>query len=61
VFLKLAEWEKQSLEIERPTRSQVREVMRLRAGGLKEKIKRRFYSDGDKVRAEEDEKSGTEG
>lgn len=44
MFLKVTEREKQSLEIERPTGSQVREVMRVKANGVTEKIKRGGYT-----------------
>jgi hypothetical protein len=58
VFLKVPERQKRSLEIERPTWSQVREVMRVRADGVTEKIKRDGYtvleirSDDAKLRTE---------
>jgi hypothetical protein len=56
VFLKVPGREKQSLEIERPTGSKVREVMSVRANGVTEKIKRDGYtvmeirSEGKKMR-----------
>jgi hypothetical protein len=44
VFLKVSERERLSLEIERPTRSQVREVMTVKADGVTEKMKRGPYT-----------------
>ena len=42
--MKVPERGKQSLEIERPAGSQVREVMRVKANGVTEKIKRGGYT-----------------
>jgi hypothetical protein len=44
VLLKVSERERLSLEIERPTRSQVREVMTVQEDGATEKIKRGPYT-----------------